>query len=71
MDPRICKECHCAVMKPHHELIFWFKCPTCGFTELNLEWLSLRNRAAAKRNKFAKIDEFDERIWKPRLDDED
>lgn len=72
MKPKVCRECHCAVMRPHHELLFWFKCSICGFTEFDLDLLSERDKELAENNKFAsRTDPLDERIWKPWLDDED
>lgn len=53
MESKVCKKCHCAVMEPHHELVFWFKCPICGFTEFNESFLSEQERKNATINKMA------------------
>ena len=58
-------------MRPHHELVFWFKCPICGFTDLDYELLSPNEQKNATRNKWAKLGEIDSKIWKPWLDDEE
>ncbi len=66
MKFKICTECHCAVMEPHSELLFWFKCPICGFSEFELKLLSERNKKIAKKNKYAsRHDMIDERVRKP------
>jgi hypothetical protein len=58
-------------MRPHHELIFWFRCSICGFTEFDLELISPKDRETALKNKFAsRVAPLDERVWKPWLDDE-
>ena len=30
-----CKVCHTVSMIPHDELLFWYKCPSCGYSEVD------------------------------------
>lgn len=34
---RNCKICILSRMQPHNELLFFYKCPTCGYTEFDSE----------------------------------
>ena len=71
MKSKICSKCHCSIMRTHHELLFWFKCSVCGFTEFDLEMLSERDRKNAEKNKFATATNIiNEKTWKPWLDED-
>ena len=58
-------------MRQHHELLFWFKCSICGFTEFDLEMLSEQDKKLAINNKFAsRTNIINEKTWKPWLDED-
>lgn len=41
-------------MEDHKELLWWKKCPTCGFSELDLESIHPKNRTSALKSPYAK-----------------
>jgi hypothetical protein len=41
-------------MDEHPELLWWRKCPTCGFSELDIELIHPKNREAALKHPLAK-----------------
>ena len=41
-------------MEEHRELLWWKKCPTCGFCELDIELVHPDNRALALKDPLAK-----------------
>lgn len=55
LQEKICSLCHVGVYKPHHDFVYWVKCPVCGHTKQLLESsLSATNAANMKRNPFAR-----------------
>ena len=72
MRSKVCPECRVAILRPHHELVYWFKCPTCAYCEFNLDLLSKEDQEKAKKNKFAsRTKALDEKVWKPWLTEEE
>jgi hypothetical protein len=53
---RVCQNCYVAVLEPHPELFWWFKCPICAYSEFNLDLIHKNNWDAANANKMAKRD---------------
>jgi len=45
---KICAECHMGLMKDHHELLFFKKCPICGYCSIIWEELSSENKRLAE-----------------------
>ena len=44
-----CAICHISVLRPHPELNWFEKCPTCGYSCMN-STLSEKNKALAEKN---------------------
>ncbi len=45
-----CKECHWGYLRPHSSLRWWYKCPICGYSELNFDRIHPKHHEAAKAN---------------------
>lgn len=69
-----CKICSLVLMQPHKELMFWFKCSTCGYTEFDLNLIHPSRHEQALRSKYARYDALEPvpiRTSDPLVDQED
>lgn len=55
---KICTSCSVACLEPHPELIWWKKCPICGYSALVLEELSPPDQIRAKEDPMCPIPEL-------------
>ena len=53
---RYCTDCF-SILRPHAELVWWIKCPTCGRTEFCIEEIHWSRREIALANPMARWDD--------------
>lgn len=46
---KLCSSCH-ILLRPHSTLVWWMKCPCCGFTGLYLDEIHPNKRELAQKN---------------------
>jgi hypothetical protein len=51
-----CRVCPLSRMEQHPELIWWSKCPTCGYTAIVMNDLSIENQFKVTLNPYARYD---------------
>lgn len=52
----LCSDCS-VFLRPHSELIWWMKCPICGYTAFVLDEIHWTKKELALKNMYAKWDE--------------
>jgi hypothetical protein len=50
----ICAECHVALLEPHPELVWWKKCPVCGYCCISMQSIDDRLKEHALKNPLMK-----------------
>jgi hypothetical protein len=53
---KLCSSCS-VFLRPHSTLVWWMKCPCCGFTGFYLDEIHPNKRNLAEKNKMAIWDE--------------
>jgi ribosomal protein S27AE len=54
-----CSICKIVLLQQHQELVFWFKCPTCGFTEFDIELIHPNKHTLALKHKMLRYDNLE------------
>lgn len=63
---KICTQCHWGTLKPHIELLWWHKCPICGFTELDINLIHPKYHQDIKQDPMRKtLDYYISHIQSP------
>ncbi len=64
MNSKVCPTCHIVILRPHHELRYWFKCSVCGYCEFDINLIHPSQQALALANKFAKLSQVSDLSYK-------
>ncbi len=51
-----CKICKLVLMRPHRELMFWYQCSSCGYTEFDINLIHPTKQDMARKNRMARYD---------------